>query len=290
MPLKDGRGKIAMNDKVAMVTGASSGIGLLTTVELAKAGFRVVATMRDPAKSGPLKEAAASAHVQSNIDVRQFDLNVFDSIPGFFANIERDYGRLDVLVNNAGFSVVGFAEDVSLEELRAQFETNFFAQVAVTQAALPIMRRQGSGHIVSVSSLGGLRAVPALSAYAASKHAIEGWFESLRLECVGLGIMVVLIEPGAFDTGVWSNVRLAKKVKDGTAINRERGRAMRSRAQNVYKGDPSEVARTILRAIKNPHPPLRYLVGRDAHEIMRRKRLLPWNWYEKWLRRTKLHI
>jgi NAD(P)-dependent dehydrogenase (short-subunit alcohol dehydrogenase family) len=279
-----------MNDKVAVVTGASSGIGMLTAVELAKAGFRVVATMRNPERRGQLDEAAAAAHVQDKIDVRQLDVTNFESIPGFFAALDRDYQRLDALVNNAGFSVVGFAEDVALDELRLQFETNFFGQVAVTQGALPVMRRQGSGHIVVVSSLGGLRAVPALSSYAASKFAMEGWSEALRLECVGLGIMVVLIEPGAFDTGVWRNVRLAKKVQDGTAINRERGKAMRARAKNVHKGDPAEVAKTILRAIENPHPPLRYLVGRDAHEIMRRKRLLPWNWYEKWLRRTKLHI
>ena len=279
-----------MNEKVAVVTGASSGIGMLTAVELAKAGFRVVATMRNPERRSQLDEAAAAAHVQDKIDVRQLDVTNFESIPGFFAALESDYKRLDALVNNAGFSVVGFAEDVALDELRLQFETNFFGQVAVTQGALPIMRRQGSGHIVVVSSLGGLRAVPALSSYAASKFAMEGWSEALRLECVGLGIMVALIEPGAFDTGVWRNVRLAKKVQDGTAINRERGRAMRARAKNVYKGDPAVVAKTILRAIENPHPPLRYLVGRDAHEIMRRKRLLPWNWYEKWLRRTKLHI
>ncbi|HLX76430.1 MAG TPA: SDR family NAD(P)-dependent oxidoreductase, partial [Terriglobales bacterium] len=144
-----------MAEKIALVTGSSSGIGLLTTVELARAGFRVVASMRDLGRRQRLDEAAAAAGVTRRIDVRRLDITEFDRTPEFVAQLDRDYGRLDVLVNNAGFAVAGFAEDLLLEELRQQFETNFFGQVAVTRAVLPIMRRQRAGHIILVSSIGG---------------------------------------------------------------------------------------------------------------------------------------
>src|ERR1017187_7812669 len=145
-----------MPEKIALVTGASSGFGLLTSIELAKAGFRVVASMRDLARRSRLDQAAASVGLAAKIDIRALDVTNFDAIPNFVETVVRDYGRLDVLVNNAGFPVAGFAEDIKLEELRLQFETNFFGAVAMTKAALPTMRRQRSGHIIQVSSISGL--------------------------------------------------------------------------------------------------------------------------------------
>ena len=188
-----------------MLTGASSGFGLLTSVELAKAGFRVIASMRDLGKRERLMQAAASAEVSGRIDVRALDVSHVDAMPEFVQSVIRDYGRIDVLVNNAGFAVGGFAEDIQLEELRLQFETNFFGAVAMTKAVLPIMRQQRSGHIIQISSIGGLQGAVSVSSYSASKHALEGWSESLRLELNSLGIKVVLVEPGAFDTGVWTS-------------------------------------------------------------------------------------
>src|ERR1017187_1858690 len=164
-----------MPDKIALITGSSSGFGLLTSIELAKAGFRVVATMRDLGRRERLDQAATGVAA-----------------------------LLDVLVNNAGFAVAGFAEDIKLEELRQQFETNFFGAVAMTKAALPTMRRQRSGHIIQVSSISGLHGSVTVSSYSASKHALEGWSESLRMEVSSLGIKVVLIEPGAFQTDIWT--------------------------------------------------------------------------------------
>ena len=152
-----------MAEKIALVTGSSSGIGLLTTVELARAGFRVVASMRDRGRRQRLDAAAAAAGVAGRIDVRRLDITEFDRIGDFVAQLERDYGRLDVLVNNAGFAVAGFAEDLLLEELRQQFETNFVAQAAVTKAVLPIMRRQHAGHIIMVSSIGGRISAPMIA-------------------------------------------------------------------------------------------------------------------------------
>src|SRR5580692_9747055 len=191
-------------DNIALITGASSGFGLLTSIELAKAGFRVVATMRDLSRRDRLDQAATAAGVAGQLDIRTLDVTNFDALPGFVDAVVRDHGRLDVLINNAGFAVAGFAEDIKLEELRRQFETNFFGAVAMTKAVLPTMRRQRSGHIIMLSSIGGLHGAVTVSSYSASKHALEGWSESLRMEVNALGIKVVLVEPGAFLTDIWT--------------------------------------------------------------------------------------
>jgi NAD(P)-dependent dehydrogenase (short-subunit alcohol dehydrogenase family) len=191
-----------MREKIALVTGSSSGIGLLTAVELARAGFKVIASMRDLSRREWLDQATAAAGVAGRLGVRRFDVTQFEAAPAFVEGIVHDHGRLDVLVNNAGFAVAGFAEDLKLEEIRLQFETNFFGHVAMTKAVLPAMRRQRSGHVIMVSSIGGLASAATISSYNASKHALEGWSESLRLEVNALGIKVVLIEPGSFQTDI----------------------------------------------------------------------------------------
>jgi NAD(P)-dependent dehydrogenase (short-subunit alcohol dehydrogenase family) len=271
-----------MPEKIAVLTGASSGFGLLTSVELAKAGFRVIASMRDPAKRERLVQAAAAAQVSDRIDVRALDVTQVDAIPEFVDSVIRDYGRIDVLVNNAGFAVGGFAEDIRLEELRLQFETNFFGAVAMTKAVLPVMRQQRSGHIIQVSSISGLQGAISVSSYSASKHALEGWSESLRLEVNSLGIKVVLVEPGAFDTGVWtSGAVMGQEAKKKTSPNFQRSLRMREVIATIPKADPIAVARTIVAIARNPSPKLRYLIGRDAKMQLAMKRILPWKWYEK---------
>lgn len=271
-----------MRDQVAVVTGSSSGIGLLTAIELAKDGFRVVASMRDLNRRNALDQAAAAASVSPRIDVRRLDVTEMDSIPALVDAVLRDYGRLDVLVNNAGFAVAGFAEDLQLAEIRLQFETNFFGQVAMTQAVLPIMRRQRSGHIIMVSSISGLHGAVSVSSYSASKFALEGWSESLRLEVNALSIKVVLVEPGSFQTDIWTrNVLLGKKLLDGSSPNRARGERMRDVVQKIRKRDPIAVARAIARIARDPNPKLRYVIGTDAKIQLALKRILPWKWHEK---------
>lgn len=275
-----------MSDKIAVITGTSSGFGLLSAVELAKIGFRVVASMRDLGRRARLDEAVAKAGVAARADVRRLDVTEFESIAGFIESVVRDYGCIDVLVNNAGFAVGGFGEDVRLEELRLQLETNFFGQVALTQAVIPTMRHQGSGHIIMVSSIAGLRSGPALGSYSASKFALEGWSESLRLELMGLGIKVVLVEPGSYQTDIWTRgAVLAQKFVDGTSPNRELGERLRKRVAEMPKGDPAEVARVIARVAQDPNPRLRYIVGRQAHVELWMKRVLPWSWYERMVAR-----
>src|SRR5271169_1312963 len=201
--------------KIAVVTGSSSGIGLLTTIEFARNGYQVVATMRDLGRASRLEEAAQQAGVRDRLDLRRLDVTEFDSHPGAIDDIVRAHGRIDVLVNNAGFSVAGFGEDLTLGEIRLQFETNFFGNVAMTKAVLPVMRQQKSGHIIQVASVAGLVGTPLLGAYCSSKHALEGFSESLRIETHSLGIRVVLVEPGAFDTDIWTrNVTVAEGALD----------------------------------------------------------------------------
>lgn len=271
-----------MPEKLAVVTGSSSGFGLLTSLELAKAGFRIVATMRNLEKRCPLDELARTAGTASSIDVRLLDVTLFESIPEFIEKVVHDYGRIDVLVNNAGFAVGGFAEDIKLEELRLQFETNFFGAVAMTKAVLPIMRRQQSGHIIQVSSISGLHGSISISSYSASKHALEGWSESLRMEVDSLGIKVVLVEPGSFDTGIWTRgAVMGKDAVKSTSPNFQRSLRMRTVIQKIPKADPIAVARVIAKVAQEPNPRLRYLVGRDARMQLWMKRVLPWKWYER---------
>lgn len=271
-----------MSTKIAVITGCSSGIGLLSAVELAKSGFQVVATMRDLGRREKLEQAASAAGVRPYIDIRRLDVTEFDLIQPLVEKLVRDHGGIDLLVNNAGFAVAGFAEDLTVEEIRSQFETNFFGQLAMTKAVLPAMRQQRSGHIIMVSSISGLHGAFSVSSYSASKFALEGWSESLRMELNSLGIKVVLVEPGSYETDIWTrNARIGRKSLDGSSPNRERGHKMRDRIQALPKRDPIIVARAIARIAQDPNPRLRYVIGPDAHIQLWLKRVLPWKWHEK---------
>jgi NAD(P)-dependent dehydrogenase (short-subunit alcohol dehydrogenase family) len=273
-----------VNGKVAVLTGSSSGFGLLTAVELASRGFRVVATMRDLGRRTKLEEAAKAAGISDHIEMRCLNIAQTDSVASVIDGIIRDYGRIDVLVNNAGFAMAGFAEDIALAELREQFDTNFFGHVAVTKAVLPTMRAQKQGHIIMVSSISGRTAQPTISSYSASKFALEGWSEALRIEVRSLGIKVVLIEPGAYDTDIWTrNSKIGLRMFEHTSPNADRARKFRDHVQSggIKKRDPREVSRLIARVADDPNPKLRYLAGTDARMQLWLKTLAPWNWYEK---------
>ncbi len=279
-------------EKIAVVTGSSSGIGLLTAVELALNGYRVVATMRNLANSGRLEEAAKTAGVHDRLDLRRLDITEFVSLSLAAEATVHDHGRIDVLVNNAGFSMAGFAEDMTLAELRHQFETNFFGNVAMTKAVLPFMRAQKSGHIITVTSIAGRLGQPGLSAYSASKYALEGWSESLRIETYSLGIRVSLVEPGAYDTDIWErNVVIAKGSLDPASPNKERSRRFAEHVKSSAKQrrDAREVAQLIVRIAQSPNPKLRYLIGSDAKAQLWLRRIVPWRRYER-LRAKALKI
>ena len=272
------------DQKVAVITGSSSGIGLLTAIEFAHHGYFVVATMRDPGRAAKLEEAAAKAGVRERLDIRRVDVTEFDSLPGVVEAIVRDHSRIDVLVNNAGFSVAGFSEDLSLADFRHQFETNFFGTVAMSKAVIPVMRNQKSGHIIQVASVAGHLGQPMLGAYSSSKFALEGWSESLRIETHSLGIRVVLVEPGAFETDIWTrNVMIGAGALDPNSPNKERSQRFAEfvKQSAKHRRDAGDVARLILRIAKNPNPRLRYMIGTDAKLQVWVKRLLPWKRYER---------
>ena len=281
-------------NKVAVVTGSSSGFGLLTVVELAKAGFFVVATMRQLDRRTRLDEALARSgtDLSSRVEARQLDVTDFNRIPAAMAEIAQAHGRIDVLVNNAGFGVGGFAEDVLLDELRLQLETNFFGQVAVTKAVLPTMRAQRSGHIIMVSSILGLIGQPMVSSYCASKHALEGWAEALRIELRALGIKVVLVEPGAYKTDIWTrNVMVSSGSTNESSPNRDRSRRYVEGVKESQRemADPVEVAELIARIAQDPNPRLRYRAGKDAKIGYFMRAVLPWNLWEGMVeKRTKI--
>jgi len=187
------------------------------------------------------------------------------------------------VVNNAGFAVPGFAEDVTDGELREQFDTNFFGAAALTRAILPLMRRQGFGHILMVSSVSGRGAFPGLSSYVASKFALEGWTETLRMEVGALGIRISLVEPGSFETDIWTrNARISARMQDPGGPNAERVSRWRAELdRNNKRADPQMVADRIAVILEDPNPKLRYLIGTDARMALFLRRILPWSVYQR---------
>ncbi|MGA9069901.1 MAG: SDR family oxidoreductase [Terracidiphilus sp.] len=263
--------------RAALITGASSGFGLLTAVTLARRGWHVLATMRDFTRKDRLAEAAVKAGVLDRIEFLALDVTNHEQICSVAAQTATRYKALDALVNNAGFAMAGFAEDVSDAELRRQFETNFFGTAAVTRAFLPQMRCQGRGHIVMVSSISGRMGFPAVGSYAASKFALEGWAETLRLEMRPLGVQVVLVEPGSFETDIWTrNATLSTATQDASSPNAARlANLLKRRESGKLKANPQIVANGIAAILDDPRPRLRYVFGRDAHIGLALKHLLP---------------
>jgi NAD(P)-dependent dehydrogenase (short-subunit alcohol dehydrogenase family) len=196
-------------------------------------------------------------------------------------------GRIDVLVNNAGYGLRGAIEEVSLDEWKRQFETNFFGVIRVTQAVLPQMRAQRSGAIVNISSVLGRMAIPFSGPYTASKFALEGLTETLRYELAPWNIKVVLIEPGFIATNFQQNAQLAQAAQSQDSPYALFKQASGRRVQrNIYRAAPPErVAETIYRAIAHPTPKLRYAVGRDARLVLPLRRFLPEGFFERILKK-----
>jgi NAD(P)-dependent dehydrogenase (short-subunit alcohol dehydrogenase family) len=265
-------------NKTALITGASSGFGLLTSVTLARRGWRVLATMRDLNRREKLETAARNAGVLDHIEFHEMDVTNPAQIAAIADLVATRGEPLHALVNNAGFAMPGFAEDVTDTELRDQFNTNFFGSAAVTRALLPLMRQQGFGHVVMVSSISGRTGYPGVSSYAASKFALEGWSETLRYEMKAPGIQVVLVEPGSFETDIWTrNAKQTAGLQDPAAANAARVPAWRSRIEQSAKdrADPQVVADVIARVLETRRPKLRYVVGKDARITLILRRILP---------------
>src|SRR5579863_701949 len=266
-----------MAPKTALITGASSGFGLLTAVTLARRGWRVLATMRDVGRREKLDAAAKAAGVADRVEVMALDVTNAEQVAECAARVGARGEPLHALINNAGFAMAGFAEDVTDAELRRQFDTNFFGAAAMTRAVLPQMRRQGFGHIVMVSSVSGRMGFPGVGSYSASKFALEGWTETLRYEVKAQGIQVSIVEPGAYETDIWTrNAVPAAGLTDPESENAARSSRWRTamNKSTEKRADPQIVAETIASIVERKKPRLRYVPGRDAKMGLTMRRLL----------------
>lgn len=251
--------------KVALVTGSSSGMGFTTAVMLARAGIHTYASMRNLKKSKTITDLANKENLP--LQVIQLDVNDDKSVKDAIAKIVTEKERIDVLVNNAGYGLFGSIGDVSIEEMKAQFETNFFGVMRVTQLVLPTMRKQKSGTIVNVSSVGGRISLPVLSAYNSTKFALEGLSESMSYELEPFGIKVIIIEPGVIRTNIMDSSIFAKKAQDPKSPYFSLIQKVESNFKSMMENKsspPEEVAKVILGALTSKNPQLRYTVGDDA--------------------------
>ena len=271
----DGRTK---RQQIALITGSSSGIGFETSLLLARNGIYTYATMRNLSKSQEILDIAKKECLP--LKVLTLDVTDEKSTQKAIEMVMYEQNRIDMLVNNAGYSLVGALEQISMDEIKEEFETNFFGIIKLIQKVLPQMRKQQSGRIINVSSLAGRIGLPLASAYVSSKFALEGLSESLKYEVQDFGIYVILIEPGVIKTNFIKNLKIGKQV-----ITSENGDVNTSSADLPYaeitqkrisafkprfeKGSSAkEVADTILEAVTSNKPKFRYIVGQDASKLM----------------------
>jgi len=252
-------------EKVAIVTGSSSGIGYTTALDLAKNGFKTYATMRDTNKSNDILAEAAKDNL--SLKVIQLDVNDDSSVQQAIQTILKENERIDVLVNNAGFATLGAVEDTSVDEVKEQFETNFFSLYRVVQQVLPTMRKQRSGVIINISSIAGFVGFPGVSAYTSSKFAMEGFSESLKLELEPFGIKVVIIEPGPIKTNVGNSYKYTKNSQSSDSAFAELNTKIKNMMNYMVTegGNPPEVvSKEVLNAVLSSNPNTRYPASPEA--------------------------
>src|SRR5918996_1138118 len=264
------------DQQVAVVTGSSTGMGYETSLALARNGFITYATMRNLNKAENIKSVAT----KESLPIRVIQLNVTDdaSVKTALQAISSETGRIDLLVNNAGYALVGALEQTSMDEIKSQFETNFFGAIRVMQAIIPIMRKQRSGKIVNITSMGGRITTPLSSIYHGTKFALEGLSESIQYELEPFGIKIILIEPGTTSSNFMINLKMAAATKaSGHDDDNNTDSQYKQIENNMLESfnqmmqnttHPSEVAKTILQAVMADNPDFRYVVGKDAAMLL----------------------
>jgi NAD(P)-dependent dehydrogenase (short-subunit alcohol dehydrogenase family) len=273
---------------VAVVTGSSSGIGLAASLALAKNGYVTYATMRNLAKQDSIQSVAEKEH----LPVRTVQLDVTDenSVKNAIQSILSESGRIDLLVNNAGFGMTGAFEDIGMDEIKSLYETNVFGVIRVTQAVLPIMRKQGSGRIINISSGAGRIGYHGGSAYVSSKFALEGLSESMAFEVEQFGIKTVLVEPGFIRTNFAENIVTAKKAQDPNSPYSQTMMQMKSsshrRRMIENAPDADLVASVIVEAATAKEPNLRYLAGKDVQQMVAAKKSMSDEEFQNMIRQS----
>ncbi|WP_226567980.1 SDR family oxidoreductase [Bacillus stratosphericus] len=278
-----------MMKKTAIVTGANSGFGKLITMRLAEQGYKVIACVRQEANAKKLAKEIEQASLSKNIHIESLDVTATQSIEALKKKLDA-YAPITLLVNNAGTAYAGFAEEVSVDMYRQQFEVNVFGVMELTQTVLPFMT--SGSKILNMSSISGLMGMPALSPYVSSKFALEGYTESLRIELAPFGIQTALIEPGSFQTNIWNtsiNEQMTQPAEGSRYTSIYQKMMAYTDAQKSNFGDPREVAELVVTlAEKKQLKQLRFLVGKGVRLSFTAKRLLPWNLWEKIILRTLL--
>ena len=265
-----------MESKIWFITGASRGFGRIWAEAALERGDKVAATARDVASLAEFTERFGDAVLPLALDVTNAE-----QVRRAVAQAHAHFGRLDVVLNNAGYSLVGTIEEGSEDEVRAMFDTNYFGTLRVIQAALPLLRQQGSGHILGVSSTVGLMAFPVIGSYCASKWAVEALHESLAQEVKSFGIKVTLIEPGAYATefGSPQSLKLASEMQAYAALRQQ----VFGRLSTAKRGDPQATAAALLALVDAQDPPLRLMLGNQGLPMMRgiyADRLATWEAWE----------
>ncbi len=259
-------------EKVALVTGSSSGIGFETSLALARNGFHTFATMRDLGKDEKIKQIIEKEDL--SIEILELDVDSEESVNSAINMVMEKKGQIDVLINNAGYGMWGTVEDVSIDEFKEQFETNFFAIIRLIHKIAPIMRNQGSGNIVNVSSVAGRIGFPVSPAYISSKFALEGLSESLRFELMPFGVNVIIIEPGVIKTNFFDSMKLAEKVQQDSTYKEITEKVISGVKMMAEMGThPKEVADMIIKAINDEKPLPRYVVGNDAMMFLEARKM-----------------
>ena len=271
---------------LAVVTGSSSGIGLATSLALARNGYLTYATMRNLAKRDSVQSTAEKQHL--SIRTVQLDVTDENSVKNAIQSILSESGRIDLLVNNAGYGLTGALEDIRIDEIRALYETNLFGVIRVTQAVLPTMRKQGSGRIINISSGAGRIGYPGGSAYVSSKFALEGLSESMAYEIEQFGIRTVLVEPGFVRTNFGENIVITKKAQDPNSPYSQMMMQLKSssyrRRMIENASDADLVASVVVEAATAKEPNLRYLAGKDVQKMMAAKKNMSDEEFQKMIR------
>ena len=269
-------------NKTALVTGCSSGIGYSTCLLLARNNFKVYGTVRNLSKSKKIQEVIDKEKIHLKIIL--LDVNDSESIQNAIRDILYDSRKIDVLINNAGYGMFGPIEDITTEDVKLQFETNFFGVIRLIKEIVPIMRKQGNGTIVNISSMVGRFGVPLNAAYVSSKFAIEGLSESISYELAEFGIKIIVIEPGVVQTNFFNNLKI-----NGLDTSSPYYELMKKRVSFLkiaMKNSPtssSQVANTILDALNSKRPEFRYVIGIDAKNSIQKKDSLSDKKFMKWV-------
>ena len=274
------------NSPIVLITGCSSGFGLLTAARLAAKGYTVVATMRDLKKEGNLTSEVSRRG--GTVEILQLDVTDKLSVARAVEQIKVSHGRIDVLVNNAGYGMGGFFEDLTDEEIRAQMETNFFGVQNVTRAVIPLMRQCPRGKIINISSVAGFSASPAFSAYNASKWALEAFSESLRYELQFFGIDVLLIEPGTYKTKIfYENAQYARNFDNPESPYFVWSQHLRKKVMayvNDCHKNPEEIGIMVEKLIRAKNPPFRNIPDIESQVLYWLRRAMPFRLYSAMIR------